>query len=444
MSANLTQQQKKFLVNLIRTGKKTKRECITALENKYNRSLNEDSLQNLARKNNLKFIEVQPDAWDKKEEQILKGLMLVGANWKRKVQELPTRGVKSMSKKISKLKLSGTFNDLKRKQIESEVKRGVSPKEIAKKYEVDIKFVNEFVEKTNRATVEFKDLKRWENEDVEKLFDILQSNQEQLRKIDSEQTSADVLIKTKANYVALTVFSDFHLENINTDLAQLRSDFNIVRNTPNFYAGFNGDLIDNFVAGPHKEGVIEAVVPPAKARMMAGKLFETLKDKMLWMVLGCHDAWDKNNADYDLPQHIARKIGVPYLGHGGDINLKINDVEYFVHSRHKFSGSSGILNGTNCCKKVLTQIDPKFDIVSISHNHFSEIRLEHYLGKQRCYIRTGSYKREDRYSKMLGFRTNEFNIQIPVVILNTQTKEMKVVSGISNASDLLKALNKTK
>jgi len=444
MSTNLlTPEQRKFLIRQIKSHK-TKRECVTALENKFNRSFRINSLEELARKNKLKFLAVQPDAWPKEQEQILKGLLLVNANWARRVQELPTRGVKSMTKKIAKLKLSGAVSDSVKKQIEKEVKDGVSLKEIAKTHDINIKFVNEFAQKVNRTTIEFENLKRWESKEIDELFDIIQIKTEKLRQMDSEQQNADIKVSTKAKYVALTVLSDFHLENINTDLAQLRNDFKIIKDTPNFFAGFNGDLIDNFAAGPHKEGANESSLPAREARMLAGKLFESLKDKMLWMVLGCHDAWDKDNADYDLPQHIARKIMVPYLGAGGDINLKINDVEYLIHSRHKYRGSSGIVNGTGCCKKILTEIDPKFDIVAVSHNHFSEIKSEHYLGKQRCYIRTGSYKREDRYSKRIGFRGNEYNVQIPVVILNTEKKEMKIVSGISNAADMLKALNKTK
>ena len=43
---------------------------------------------------------------------------------------------------------------------------------------------------------------------------------------------------------------------------------------------------------------------------------------------------------------------------------------------------------------------------------------------------------------MLGFEKSEFNAKIPVVILNTQTHEMRIVSGVKTASDTLKALNR--
>ena len=284
--------------------------------------------------------------------------------------------------------------------------------------------------------------------DVDAILDHIEDGQRKLRNLDSEQGNADITIKTNSKYVALTFLSDFHLENVNTDIAQLRRDFNTIKNTKDFYMGFGGDLIDNFLVGPHKEGVVEAVIPPKAARLAAGKLFDELKGRILWTIIGCHDAWDRDYADYNLPEHIARKQQIPYLGHGGDVNLTVQNLKsktpvlYNIHARHKFQGGSGVSNGTACCKNVLNRIDSKFDIVSIGHNHFAEIKIEHYLGKLRVFIRNGSYKREDRYSKMLGYQANSFNIQIPVVILNTQTKEIKIVSGIESAASTLKALNK--
>lgn len=441
----LNEKETKFLIKLIKKGEKTRRECVDALKANFGRTINTRNLSHFARRHNLFFKDVQPDAWTEREEQILRGLWLVDANLRRRVQELPSRTTKAMQRKLQDMKLKGRLTKELKMNINKQLrKRSVTPTQISKKHEIAEKFVKEISDKVNKTTIEFQDLKRWEKQDVESLFDLVIAKQEQQKKLETEQQSADIQIKTNAKYIALTVLSDLHLENLNTDLIQMRADFKTLKETPNFFAGFNGDLIDNFAAGPHKEGINEAQLPAKEARMLAGKLFESVKDKMLWMVLGCHDAWDKDGSDYDLPQHIARKLDVPYLGAGGDINLKINNVEYMIHSRHKYRGSSGLINGTGCCKKILTEIDPKFDIVAVSHNHFSEIKTEFYLGKQRCYIRTGSYKREDRYSKRIGFRGNPFNIQIPVVILNTETKEMKVVSGISNAADILKALNSSK
>ncbi len=443
-----TKDQSDFLKKLIDSGDKSRHECIEEFNKKFpDRNFSDRGLRHFQTLNKLNFKQIQPDAWSENEEAVLKGLWLIDASVKRRIIEIPNRGAKAMRSKLNSMKLVDKVNESMRKQIEGEIKQGVSLNKISKEHKIDIKFLKEFVSKVKETTVEFENLSRWENADTDDIWETLIAKQKNLKKLDSEQEFADIKINSNAKYIALTIFSDFHLENKNTDLEQLRDDFNTVKDTPNFFAGFNGDLIDNFTAGPHPEGVLESILPPKEARMLAGKLFEALNQKekkMLWMVLGCHDAWDKDHSDYDLPQHIARKLGIYYLGAGGDINLKVNDIVYYIHSRHKYRGSSGLVNGTACCKKIVNELDSKFDIVAVSHNHIAEIKSEFFLGKQRCWIRTGSYKREDRYSKRMGYRGNEYNIQIPVVILNTEKKEMKIVNGISNAADLLKALNKTK
>jgi hypothetical protein len=442
-NGHYNKNQSDFIIAKIKQGL-SHQNITLAFRQEFNRLVSCNTIRRYSNSIGFKSDWKDRNGYTNEELSILKGTLLMGSIAKESLKSIKNRTLQAVKTKLRHLRASGAVGEVVKKKIENDVKRGVSVKDISKKYSIDRNSVTKFAENINKTTVKFKNLKRWAKIDVDSLFDIVIEKQKKLRSMDSEQQSADIQIKTKAKYIALTVFSDFHLENINTDLEQLRQDFKIVKDTPNFFSGFNGDLIDNFAAGPHKEGVIESALPPREARMLAGRLFDSLKDKMLWMVLGCHDAWDKDNADYDLPQHIARKIMVPYLGAGGDINLKINNISYDIHSRHKYRGSSGMVNGTGCCKKILTEIDPKFDIVAVSHNHFSEIKTEFYLGKQRAYIRTGSYKREDRYSKRLGFRANDFNIQIPVIILNTEKKEMKIVNGINNASEMLKALNKSK
>ena len=441
--------QGRFLEKLI-IDKHSIAECQVEMLKKFKRTVDKGSVKGFAKRKGLKFDGhyVGPNQYTEDEIATIRGLKLVKANEKRIAFELPTRSVDSVVKKLRRENVGAATSEAIRESVKAELVKGRTVNEVAKKYKISAKYVEEFRANIKDSTVQIENLKRWEKMDVDAILDHIEDGQRKLRNLDSEQGNADITIKTNSKYVALTFLSDFHLENVNTDIAQLRRDFNTIKNTKDFYMGFGGDLIDNFLVGPHKEGVVEAVIPPKAARLAAGKLFDELKGRILWTIIGCHDAWDRDYADYNLPEHIARKQQIPYLGHGGDVNLTVQNLKsktpvlYNIHARHKFQGGSGVSNGTACCKNVLNRIDSKFDIVSIGHNHFAEIKIEHYLGKLRVFIRNGSYKREDRYSKMLGYQANSFNIQIPVVILNTQTKEIKIVSGIESAASTLKALNK--
>ena len=444
----LKPEEKSYLIQSIKSGN-TKTRCIEMLMSKFNRTINDRNLSRFARINNLNFSKyVEERMYLNKELSILRGLWLIDASPQRRSDDLPNRSHKSMTQKTSSLKLKKVVGDDIRENIKKAILKGAAIKQIEKKYSIPRKYVAEYKKNIEDSSVEIENLKRWEDADVENALDQIEKSQQSLRKLESDQSSADITISTHNKYVALMFLSDIHLENVNTDLNQLRRDIQIVKNTKDFYVGFGGDILDNFAVGPHKNGVLEAVVPPKAARLVAGNLFTQLKGRLLWSIIGCHDAWDRDYADYNLPEHLARKMGVPYLGHGGDINLTLKNeknksVQYLIHARHKYKGSSS-KDGTAVCKNVLNNIDSKFDIVAISHNHFAQIKMEDYMRKIRVFVRTGSYKKEDRFSKMLGFENSEFNAQIPVVILNTQTKEMMVQSGVKAAATLLNSLNRTR
>ncbi len=443
----LSKAEKRSLISWIKKGY-SRLKCNQNLMEKYGRTVDPRNLSRFARQEKLTFKATNELDFSTKELASVRGLWLIGAPQRRLALEAGKRTLNSVQKKITRLRATGAVADGLREEIKEELRAGKSSASIAKKHNIAVKFIDEFKETEKSSTIEIENLKRWENTDIEDLLDFIEDGQKRLKKMDAEQGEANIKISTTSKYVALMFLSDIHLENVNTDLRGLRRDFDIIKSTKDFYVGFGGDLIDNFIVGPHKEGVIEAVIPPKAARIAAGKLFDSIRERLLWTILGCHDAWDRDYADYNLPEHIARKLKIPYLGHGGDINLTVHNKKskkeqlYNIHARHKYRGSSGLTNGTACCKNVLRNIDPKFDIVAISHNHFAEIKIEHYLRKDRVFIRTGSYKKEDRFSNMLGFEACEFDSQIPVVILNTATKDMKVISGVSNASDTLKALNR--
>jgi hypothetical protein len=441
--------EKSYLISLIKAGH-TKTKCNEMLLSKFGRSISSRNLTRFARINKVSFKAIQSDAYTKEEEGSVKGLWLVGASKERKARELKTRGWSGVRDKIAQMKINGVVNESLKDKIKKDILKGTSVAAIGKKHGIPKRYVEEFKGTVQQSKVEMENVKRWESEDVNSVLDALEVYKASTGILDSKQDSANITITTQNKYVALMFLSDIHLENVNTDTNLLRRDLEIVKNTKDFYVGFGGDLLDNFFTGPHKEGIVEACMPPMQARIVGGKLITTnLKDKLLWTILGCHDAWDRDYADYNLPQHVARKMNIPYLGHGGDINLTLKrgdkgqKVLYSIHARHKYKGGSSE-NGTGCCKNVLRNIDSKFDIVAISHNHIAEIKIEHFLRKPRVFVRTGSYKLEDRYSQMLGFEKNDFDSQIPVVILNTETKEMKIVSGVKNAADLLKSLNRAK
>jgi hypothetical protein len=438
---NLSKEEKLFILKHIKNNQNINK-IQKIFNEEFNKIPHRQTIEKIAKDNNVEINKFDLKEYSENEVSIIKGLWILNNNISSIAKILKNRTINSISEKIKDMKIKGVLSEKVKKDIFSDIKKNINVNNLSKKYGIKISEIKNIKKNIEKQNVEFLNLKRWEEKDIDEVLDLIEDAQKKLKGLNSEQSEANIKINTNNKHIAIAFISDLHLENVNTDVSQMRKDFKIIKNTKDFYMGFGGDFLDNFSTGPFKEGANEAVISLKAARIVAGKLFDSVKTKVLWTILGCHDDWDKKYAEYNLVEHIARKLHVPYLGYGGDINLKINNVEYFIHARHKYRGSSGLNNGTACCKNILRDIDPKFQIVSVGHNHFAEIKIEHYLGKQRVFIRNGSYKVEDRFSKSLGYQSNSFNIQIPVVILNTKTNQMKIVSGIENAAEMLLALNK--
>ena len=58
---------------------------------------------------------------------------------------------------------------------------------------------------------------------------------------------------------------------------------------------------------------------------------------------------------------------------------------------------------------------------------------------KRIFLRAGSYKAKDRYSKQLGFMDG--SISVPVVLFNPKTRDMRGFQDIGEGIDYLNYLN---
>lgn len=245
-------------------------------------------------------------------------------------------------------------------------------------------------------------------------------------------------IKTDMNWIALVASGDWHIGNINVNFKALREDIDTVANTKGMYYVFVGDGTDNFTATSIPNGMHEQIISPRGARIAMGRLFKKISHKMIAAIMGCHDAFTVKTADFNILEYLTENLQIPYLGNGGTINIIVNDVTYRIAARHKYRFQSSI-NLSHTCRQYVRHADPYADIVAIGHNHESYIGQEDIFQKPRVFIRTGGYKPTDRFAESLGYEQQD--CWIPVVLLNTQKKEMRMASSIQEAVQTLESLN---
>lgn len=272
-----------------------------------------------------------------------------------------------------------------------------------------------------------------------KILDAVQNIGDAIKPLQEAPKEVFKHIHTDLSWIGIVISGDWHIGNATTHFKDLRRDIDLVAATEGMYYCFNGDGVENFTATSIASGMYEQIISPRGARIAMGRLFFLLKEKMIAAVLGCHDEFTVRSADFNLVETLSVDLKIPYLGAGGTVNVVMNDIiAYRIGMRHKWRFNSSH-NLAHTCKQYIIQQDPTADIVAIAHNHESYIGQEDIYGKPRVLIRTGGYKPMDRFSDKLGYV--ETNCWIPVVLLNTKTKSMRMCLNIQEGVETLNHLN---
>ncbi len=257
--------------------------------------------------------------------------------------------------------------------------------------------------------------------------------------VDRQREEISIVLPKGGKWQALVCMGDWHLGNHTTMLPAIREELNRIANTPDMWYIFNGDATDNFIGGGKiTSGQHEQTVAPKVARQVVVALFDIVREKMLAAVTGCHDKWSINVDDYDFIEQLTTRVGCAYLGSGGTVNVRAGDVIYRMAVMHKYRRNSGI-HLDAACRMYLRDVDMTADVVAIAHNHESLACYEEVQGAPKVYLRTGTYKPNDRFAQGIGYKTSP--CWCPVVLLNTERHEMRIAVSLEEASDLLTFLN---
>jgi len=257
----------------------------------------------------------------------------------------------------------------------------------------------------------FKQTKDFTKKDGDRILDAMENNSDVLKDLDLKEDEVNITISTDLDYIAIVMSSDWHLGSMHTNVGQLRKDVTLMSQTEGLYVGFLGDSYDGFICGgPHLGGINEAVIPVRAQRMAAIRLFEELQEnnKVLFATNSCHNNWAKVIADYDSQEDFCRKLKIPYLGHGADVNLKFVDKKtklpgktWKIHAGHKFGrGSGSKTNPFLLNQRYLTQEDKTPDVVAFGHYHINASGIFNIYKKPVAFLRCGIF-----LNKQILYRT---------------------------------------
>jgi hypothetical protein len=199
---------------------------------------------------------------------------------------------------------------------------------------------------------------------------------------------------------------DDHLGSVLVDYESFLRDYNIVKETPNFYVISNGDEVDNFMVtlGKNATGVYEDPITPEQQSRLFQKMFKNLDDmdKVLAMSFGNHNQWIRG-AGYKFQNTWLANFKAPVLNCGGVLTINYGKQEYKIAMTHRFWGNSK-LNPTNAAKRYMEHQHPDADVLFLGHTHQAEFlffRRDKEV-EYRYAVIGGTYKVDDEYSHEAG------------------------------------------
>ncbi len=284
-----------------------------------------------------------------------------------------------------------------------------------------------------RGRVTFEDKRDATPEDVDDFYNTLKQMNKAVMRLENKQTRASIHIEDDKP-IGITFWGDWHLGGKGIDYDQFDRDEELINSTDGLYVIGMGDYKENASALVHQAATHENLAATDMQDKIVLRKFEQTKDKHIVTIRGCHDDWDKRNANKDFVQAICDITGAVNLWHGGIVDLTVGNVEYRLGVRHKYKFESS-LNTTNTQRNFMNEYGP-CDVIAFGHKHFCELEHTQRMGQEVVYVRSGSYKRYDEFGQKLAGYEGIYGV--PVVILFPDKKLLVPYKRLEDGIEALK------
>jgi hypothetical protein len=205
--------------------------------------------------------------------------------------------------------------------------------------------------------------------------------------------------------VCVVFSADWHLGSDGTNYARLEDELGLIVDTPGMYAGFVGDMVDNFIIGKLLGLRMATSFHVTEEWAMARYALEMIAPKLLFAVGGNHDAWTTKAAGIDYLADMVKQVAaVPYDADDLTVDLHVGRTCYTIRARHKWRLNS-MLNPTHGIEQA-SRFDKgrPFDVGVGAHTHASGLSREfNNGGRTGLAVLCGAYKREDDFARQMGF-----------------------------------------
>lgn len=286
-----------------------------------------------------------------------------------------------------------------------------------------------------KGKIVFENKKEPTTEDIDAFYETMKLQNAAIMKLETKQNKASIRLDVDKP-ILLNLWGDWHLGAKGVDYKQHDEDEELINETEGSYFIGMGDYKDNGNGFVIPQSPQENTISTDMQDKIVERKFQRTADKWLAVIRGCHDDWDKRNANKDFVQNLCDITNSINLWHGGIVNLSVGDAEYRIGVRHKYKNESG-LNTTNTQRSFVNEFG-QCDIVGVGHKHFCEVHHLSRMGEETVYMRSGTYKLYDEYGQKLAGYEGAYGV--PSCILYPDKKLIIPFRDLKNAVKVFRGL----
>lgn len=286
-----------------------------------------------------------------------------------------------------------------------------------------------------KGKIVFENKKEPSEADISAFYEAMKNQNNAIMNLETKQNKASIRLDVDKP-ILLTFWGDWHLGSKGVDYKQHDEDEELINATEGLYCIGMGDYKDNGNGFVIPQSPQENTMSTDMQDKIVEMKFRHTADKWLAIIRGCHDDWDKRNANKDFVQNLCDITNSVNLWHGGIINLTVGDIEYRIGARHKYKNESG-LNTTNTQRNFVNEFG-QCDIVGVAHKHFCEVSHLSRMGEETVYLRSGTYKQYDEYGQKLAGYEGAYGV--PGCILYPDEKIIVPFRSLKQAVKVFKGL----
>ena len=237
--------------------------------------------------------------------------------------------------------------------------------------------------------------------------------------------------------VEIHTFSDWHIGDKFCDKKSISDQIEYIKNTKNAYVICNGDLMNNATKTSVSDCYAEALTPMEQLQTLIS-LLEPIKDKILMLTQGNHEARTYKTDGIDLTALVAAQLGIQdrYVREGGVLFLRFGcekihnrPMLYTFYASHGSGGGKRPGGKINRLEELANIVDT--DIYICGHTHLPVVMKENFYrldNKNSCvaevtklFVNSSAKLGYGGYGQTYGFTPS--NTTSPVIFLNGTKKD---------------------